>query len=72
MTNHTNPVSNLAEAELRAFILRVRMAGGAEGVVVTVDDVEAKRKTHFLNLEDAFTEIREALNLPGERPGQPH
>ena len=66
----TDPPDN----DPRTFVLRIRVGHGAAGqdVVVTVDDVRDKRKTHFTGLEAAFAEIRRALNLPGAVPGRPH
>lgn len=62
------------DAETRAFVLRIRMNRGASGVstVVTVDDVQHQRKSHFATLDLAFAEIRRALNQPGGASGQPH
>ena len=68
------PENVLPDAEPRAFVLRVRLGHEATGVdlVVTVDDVLHQRSRHFANLQAAFAEIREALNQPGNAPGQPH
>jgi hypothetical protein len=71
--NQSQPsLADTGGTEPRAFILRVRIAGGAGGLVVTVDDVAADTQSHFPNLEDAFATIRRALKQPGFGPGQPH
>jgi len=65
------------DPEIRSFVLRVRLTPGGEHgrLLVHLDDVAAARNWHFTSLEDAFAEIREALQLLGDTsgsPGKPH